>query len=221
MTGAVQDPGLLADLARLPGLVETGVCVMDGWLKLALRPITVERAYGEAQILRRIATAGSAFATDVDADVVVGAETAGIPLGTAVSLDSGLPFAFVRKAGHVGHVPTESAVLGHPVAGKRVLLVDDAVWRGSAISACAAQLAQAGATLVGVFCIVDMRDVADEVAAVARTLPMASICSYMELLAAAADVGVLGSDTHALVRDAIVNKWSDDDPRWSLLEEAS
>jgi orotate phosphoribosyltransferase len=38
------------------------------------------------------------------------------------------------------------------------------------------------------------------------------------VLAAATEHGVLDPTVHDLAVDALVNHWSDDDPRWSLLD---
>ena len=47
------------------------------------------------------------------------------------------------------------------MAGRRVLLVDDAVSSGTAVERFTAALAGAGAEVAGVFVLVDMREVAD------------------------------------------------------------
>ena len=70
-----------------------------------------------------------------------------------------LPFAFVRKPGYLGHEDHEPRVPAPHIAGQRVLLVDDAV--SSARRSKPSQTnSSAGANLVGVFVLVDMRDVA-------------------------------------------------------------
>ena len=150
--------------------------------------------------------------------MIVGAETGGIPLASAVSLIGSLPFAFVRKPGYTGHENHEPQVRGAEVADRRVLLVDDAVSSGSAIEAFSGQLRREGASVVGVFCLVDIRDVAGSVTQAARSLPIESITTYGDVLAAAAELGVLDPAVrHAI--DALTNRWSDDDPRWTLLAQ--
>jgi len=79
-----------------------------------------------------------------------------------------------------------------------VLLVDDAVSSGSSVERFAASLACAGAEVVGVFVLVDMRDVADSVGSAAAN-------------------GVLDPAVHDLSVDAILNHWTEEDPRWDLL----
>jgi len=176
---------------------------------------------GVLRLLRDLGARGARFARELDVDVVVGAETAGVPLATAVSLAGGLPFAFVRKPGYKGHETDEPPVRGADVAGKRVLLVDDAVSSGSAVERFAASLASVGAEVVGVFVLVDMREVADHVSPVAAALPTQSVTTYLEVLRHAAANGVLDPVVHDLTVDAMLNRWTDDDPRWDLLPAAA
>jgi orotate phosphoribosyltransferase len=107
------------------------------------------------------------------------------------------------------------------VAGRRVLLVDDAVSSGGALEAFADELQSEGAILVGAFTLVDMRDVAATVAPIAKTLPIEAVATYLEVLDAATDHGVLDPAVHRLAVDALVNHWSNEDPRWSLLDRAA
>lgn len=176
--------------------------------------VPLHTAPADQSLASRLATR---FARDLGVDVVVGAETAGVPLAAAVSLAGGLPFAFVRKPGYRGHEPGEPPVRGAEVAGRRVLLVDDAIWSGAAVERFSAALALAGAEVVGVFVLVDMRDVADTVSSAAAALPTQSVSTYLQVLDLATANGLLEPAVHALSVDAIVNHWTEDDPRWDLL----
>jgi orotate phosphoribosyltransferase len=209
---------LAARLAVVPGLVRPGVSHWDMTTRLPLHPLSVENAYADPRLLRRLAAPGADFAHRLGADVVVGAETGGIPLATAIALTGDLPFAFVRKPGYVGHEDHEPRVRGAAVAGRRVVLVDDAISSGASLEAFADELRDEGAILVGAFALVDMRDVAGSVRPPARTLPIGSVATYLDVLAAATDAGVLDPGVHQLAVDALVNRWPDDDPRWSLLD---
>jgi len=208
-------------LATVPGLVRPGVSHWDMKTRLPLHPLSNENAYGDPRLLHDLAVPGAEFAHRLGVDVVVGAETGGIPLGTAVALAGNLPFAFVRKPGYVGHEDHEPRVRGASVAGRRVLLVDDAVSSGKALEAFADELQSEGAILVGVFTLVDMRDVATSVVPIAKTLPIESVATYLEVLDAATEAGILDPATHRLAVNALVNHWTDDDPRWSLLDHAA
>ena len=102
-----------------------------------------------------------------------------------------------------------------------MLLVDDAIASGSSVERFAAALAGAGAEVVGVFVLVDMRDVADSVSPVAAALPTESVAGYLDVLDLATANGVLDPAVHALSVDAALNHWADDDPRWDLLPIAA
>ncbi|GAA3644025.1 orotate phosphoribosyltransferase [Microlunatus ginsengisoli] len=209
---------LVAQLATVPGLVRPGTSHWDHTDRLPLHPLSVENAYENPALLRTLAARGAGIAERMDAEIIVGGETGGIPLATAISLTAGLPFAFVRKPGYVGHEDHEPRVRGAAAAGRRVLLVDDAVSTGNAIDAFAAELRNEGATVVGVFTVVDMRDVSNPINPAAAALPIHSITSYLTLLDAATDQGVLNPTTHDLAVDALLNNWNDDDPRWQYLD---
>src|SRR6476661_1237746 len=76
-TPAVAD--LVGRLATVPGLVRPGVSSWDMTSRLPLHPLAVESAYGDPRLLQAIAVPGAAFADRLGAEVVVGAETGGIP----------------------------------------------------------------------------------------------------------------------------------------------
>jgi orotate phosphoribosyltransferase len=177
----------------------------------------MESAYADPQLLRDLGARGTRSVRDVGVEVVVGAETAGVPLAASISLASELPFAFVRKPGYHGHEIDEPPVRGADVAGRRVLLVDDAISTGTSIERFTASLSGVGAEVVGVFVLVDMRGVAATVSPAAAALPTDAVSTYLEVLEVATDNGLLDPDLHALTVDAIVNRWADDDPRWDQL----
>jgi orotate phosphoribosyltransferase len=214
------DLALATRLATAPGLVRAGASQWDED-RTPIHPLSLESAYADHQLLRDLGARGARFARKLGVDVVVGAETAGVPLAAAISMAGGLPFAFVRKPGYRGHEIDEPPVRGADVAGRRVLLVDDAVSSGSAVERFTASLIGVGAEVVGVFVLVDMRDVAETVTSVAAALPTESVSTYLQVLELAAAGGVLDPAVHELSVDAIVNRWTDDDPRWELLPVAA
>ena len=218
-TDTTADP-LAARLATAPGLVRPGAGRFDD-NRTPIMPLSAESAYGDPQLMRDLGARGARFARDLDVDVIVGAETGGVPLAASVSLAGGLPFAFVRKPGYRGHEPDEPPVRGAEVAGRRVLLVDDAVSSGTAVERFTAVLTGAGAEVVAVFVLVDMRDVADTVTSVAAALPTESVSTFLQVLSLGTANGLLDPAVHELSVDAIVNRWTEDDPRWELLPVAA
>ena len=210
------DKLLAIRLATAPELVRAGASCW-GHARTPIHALSMESAYAESQLLRDLGARGSRFARALDVDVIVGAETAGVPLAASISLAAELPFAFVRKPGYRGHELDEPPVRGADVAARRVLLVDDAISSGSSVERFGGSLASVGAEVVGVFVLVDMRDVAPTVSPAAAALPTESVSTYLEVLDLATTNGLLDPALHALTVDAIVNQWSDDDPRWDLL----
>jgi orotate phosphoribosyltransferase len=214
------DVALATRLATAHGLVRPGASRWDD-ARTPIHPLSLESAYADPVLLRDLGARGARFARELDVDVVVGAETAGVPLAAAVAMAGGLPFAFVRKPGYRGHEIDEPPVRGADVAGRRVLLVDDAVSSGSAVERFTASLEGQGAEVVGVFVLVDMREVADSVTSVAAALPTESVSTYLQVLNLAAANGVLDPVVHELTVDATVNHWTENDPRWDLLPVAA
>ena len=56
---------------------------------------------------------------------------------------------------------------------------------------------------------------------VAAALPTESVSTYLQVLDLAAANGLLDPAVHELSVDAIVNRWTEDDPRWDLLPVAA
>jgi orotate phosphoribosyltransferase len=213
------DELLATRVATAPGLVRPGASCWDH-ARTPIHALAMESAYADPQLLRDLGARGARFAPEVGAEVIVGAETAGVPLAASIALSAEVPFAFVRKPGYRGHEIGEPPVRGADVAGRRVLLVDDAVSSGTSVERFAGSLAGAGAEVVGVFVLVDMRDIAGAVSPVAAALATDAVTTYLEVLDLAATNGLLDAALHTLTVDAIVNHWADDDPRWDLLPVA-
>ena len=85
-------------------------------------------------------------------DVIAGLELGGIPLATALSLETGLPTVFVRK--QAKSYGTEKAIEGPDVRGKRVVVVEDVVSTGGAIIDSVQKLRFAGGQVDRVVCAI-------------------------------------------------------------------
>jgi orotate phosphoribosyltransferase len=107
------------------------------------------RFEADPALLRRVASRMLALVPE-DAEVLAGLELGGVPIATAMSLESGLAAAFVRKEPKA--YGTCLAVEGSDVAGKRVVIVEDVISTGGAVVDGAARLAEAGAQLIAVVC---------------------------------------------------------------------
>jgi orotate phosphoribosyltransferase len=95
-----------------------------------------------------------------DADVIAGPELGAVALAAAASLASGKPFAIVRKAQK--EYGTAKLVEGTPVAGKRVLLVEDVGTTAGAALEAAKTLTAAGATITRLVFAIDRMEGARE-----------------------------------------------------------
>ncbi|MFD6179374.1 MULTISPECIES: orotate phosphoribosyltransferase [unclassified Isoptericola] len=86
-------------------------------------------------------------------DLLGGLELGGIPLVTALSATTGTPALFVRKAAK--RYGTAKQVEGPPVAGRRVVLVEDIVTTGGAVRDATLALRAEGAVVETVLCAID------------------------------------------------------------------
>ena len=88
-----------------------------------------------------------------ETEMLAGLELGGVPIATALSLETGLPVAFVRKEAKA--YGTCRFAEGASVAQKRVLIVEDVVTSGGQIVLSAKALRSIGAELVGAVCVID------------------------------------------------------------------
>lgn len=84
--------------------------------------------------------------------VLAGLEMGGIPVATALALESGIPAAFVRK--RAKEYGTCKLAEGADISGKRVCIVEDIVTTGGQILESATQLRQRGAIVENVLCVI-------------------------------------------------------------------
>ncbi|MHB1612886.1 MAG: orotate phosphoribosyltransferase [Actinomycetes bacterium] len=103
-------------------------------------------------ILRRLA---SLLAEHVPAGVdrLAGPELGAVPLVTAVSLHTGLPFVIVRR--EAKNYATGRVVEGELHAGEQVLLLEDVLTTGAQALGAAARLREEGALVVGILAVLD------------------------------------------------------------------
>lgn len=86
-------------------------------------------------------------------DVLAGLEMGGIPIATALSLQTGIPQIFVRKKAKT--YGTCKLAEGGEVKGKRLLIIEDVVTSGGAIIDAVSQLRELGATINRALCVID------------------------------------------------------------------
>lgn len=67
-----------------------------------------------------------------DTEIIAGLELGGVPLATAISLETGIPTAFIRKEAKA--YGTCRAIEGQDIAGKKVTFIEDVISTGGAVS---------------------------------------------------------------------------------------
>lgn len=93
-------------------------------------------------------------------EVLAGLELGGVPIATALSFETGLPVAFVRKERKT--YGTCLIAEGAPLAGKRVCIVEDVITTGGAVLDSARELRSEGALLDVVLCVIFRGDPAQD-----------------------------------------------------------
>lgn len=128
-------------------------------------------------------------------DLLFGPAYKGIPLATALGCEYArrgrdLPLAFNRKEAKAhGEGGT---LIGAPLAGRRVLIVDDVITAGTAIREALGLIGAAGGEVAGIVIALDRQEAVDpaqsrrsaaETVAIEHALPVVAIASLDDLLA--------------------------------------
>ncbi|MEF3083100.1 orotate phosphoribosyltransferase [Luteimonas sp. SMYT11W] len=162
-----------------------------------------------------IATLAGCYADALDAagvefDLLFGPAYKGIPLATALACEYArrgrdLPVAFNRKEAKAHG--EGGLLIGAPLAGRRVLIVDDVITAGTAIREALGQIAEGGGTVAGIVIALDRQErVAEdsqESAAqrVAReqNVPVVAIAGLSDLLAFVGQSATLAAERERLL----------------------
>ncbi len=86
-------------------------------------------------------------------EVLAGLELGGVPIATALAIETGLPMAFVRKEAKAYGTCRFSE--GADVAGRQVLVVEDIVTSGGQVVISTEQLRGIGANITQAVCVID------------------------------------------------------------------
>ncbi|MFT4256524.1 MAG: orotate phosphoribosyltransferase [Pseudoxanthomonas sp.] len=135
-----------------------------------------------------------------DFDLLFGPAYKGIPLATALACEYArrgrdLPVAFNRKEAKAhGEGGT---LIGAPLAGRRVLIVDDVITAGTAIREALGLIGEGGGTVAGIVVALDRQEMLDEADPARRSaaqavaadagVPVIAVASLRDLLAFAGE----------------------------------
>jgi orotate phosphoribosyltransferase len=109
------------------------------------------RFEADPALLREVAS-GMLALLPAGAEMLAGLELGGVPIATAMALESGLPAVFVRKQAKT--YGTRKAVEGGEVVGRHVIMVEDVITTGGAVADAARLLEADGAILLSVVCAI-------------------------------------------------------------------
>ena len=115
----------------------------------------------------------------VDTEILAGLEMGGIPVATALSLQTGIPVVFVRKKAK--EYGTCKLAEGVEIAGKKVCVVEDVVTTGGQIILSTNDLREHGAIIDSVLCVID-RSPEDKKNLLEHDLQLHSLFTMDELL---------------------------------------
>jgi orotate phosphoribosyltransferase len=142
--------------------------------------VDVKEASTRPGVLRNMA---SALAARVGgAEALAGVELGAVPILAAVALEADRPFAIVRKQAKAHG--TGRRVEGQPVAGRRVLIIEDVTTSGKSVLEAVRLLRAEGAIVERVETVVDRGEGAAEALA-AEGVRLGALVSAPELLALA------------------------------------
>jgi orotate phosphoribosyltransferase len=111
----------------------------------------------EPGLLRDVAVALSEKLPE-DVERLAGVELGAVPLVTAVSLLTGLPYVIVRKSTKEHGASAGRGIEGSLESGERVALLEDVVTTGAQAVQAARSLARAGAEVVTIVAVLDRRE---------------------------------------------------------------
>lgn len=109
------------------------------------------RFEGHPDILRPLART-MAELLPKDTEIVAGLELGGVPLATAISLETGMPAAFIRK--EAKPYGTCRAIEGQDIAGRHVTFIEDVITTGGAVADAYRLATEEGATVHTVVCAI-------------------------------------------------------------------
>lgn len=110
------------------------------------------RFESQPKLLKEIAEQLKAF-IPAGTEALAALEMGGIPIGTALSLATGIPCAFIRKEAKA--YGTCQFAEGFDVKGKNLCLIEDVITSGGQVLLSTADLRAAGAIVKNVLCVIN------------------------------------------------------------------
>lgn len=122
--------------------------------------IDIKKASTDPKTLKLIARQAAVKVKEMGVDIVAGVELGGVPLATAVSLETELPLLIVRKA--TKEYGTKSRFVGDIKPHDRVVMLEDVTTSGGSVKNAIEVLKETGAEAKYVISVVDREEGAKE-----------------------------------------------------------
>ncbi|AKB77864.1 Orotate phosphoribosyltransferase [Methanosarcina horonobensis HB-1 = JCM 15518] len=122
--------------------------------------IDIKKASTDPRTLKIIARQAALRIKEMDVDTVAGVELGGVPLATAVSLETELPLLIVRKS--VKDYGTKSRFVGDLKPENRLVMLEDVTTSGGSVKDAIEVVRETGATVKYVITVVDREEGAEE-----------------------------------------------------------
>ncbi|MFQ5887232.1 MAG: orotate phosphoribosyltransferase [Candidatus Hydrothermarchaeales archaeon] len=148
----------LAELIKIKA-VKTGEFILTSGKKSPYY-IDLKNAYTDPKIMEMIVEGMSEAMRGEKIDRIAGIEMGGVPIATALSLKTGLPFIIIRKRER-GH-GTDKRIEGELRSGENVVVVEDVVTTGGSIKSGIEVIREMGGRCTKVIAVVDRLEGAAE-----------------------------------------------------------
>lgn len=144
----------LGNILQYPEAIELGDFTLTSGKKSKYY-IDIKKAVTKPKILRLISEHVIQAIKDnnIDTDYIACIELGGIPIGTVISFDTGLPLLIIRKEEKYHGV--KSRIIGDVEKNKIALLVEDVTTTGNSVISAAKAMRSEGLTVRDVISIVD------------------------------------------------------------------
>ncbi|NPE29871.1 orotate phosphoribosyltransferase [Methanococcoides sp. SA1] len=122
--------------------------------------IDIKKASSNPSTLKIIAKQAASMIKKVDIDLIGGVALGGVPIATAVSLETGLPLLLIRKA--TKDYGTGGRFVGDATKGDRIILLEDVTTSGGSVIEAIGAIREAECIVEKVITVVDREDGATE-----------------------------------------------------------
>lgn len=122
--------------------------------------IDIKKASTDPKTLKLIARQAAFRIREMNVDIIAGVELGGVPLATAVSMETELPLLIVRKT--VKGYGTKSRFVGDVKAKDRLVMLEDVTTSGGSVKDAIELVRETGATAKYVISVVDREEGAKE-----------------------------------------------------------